>query len=59
MGNRKSGEQNVRNLTKNASGTYSVSLPIELVRQLHWQRGQQLVVVRKGDRLVIQDWGVK
>lgn len=59
MGNRRSGEQNVRNLTKNASGTYSVSLPIELIRQLGWQRGQQLVVVKKGEKLMIQDWGIK
>jgi hypothetical protein len=59
MGTRKSGEQNVRNLTKNASGTYSISVPIELVRQLNWQVGQQVIVTKQGSKLVVQDWGVR
>lgn len=56
MGTRKSGEHQIRNLTKNSTGTYQISVPIKLIRQLRWQQGQQLVVKKQGDKLVIQDW---
>lgn len=56
MGARKAGEQQVRNLTQNTTGTYSISLPIELIRVLNWQQGQKLVVSRSGKKLVIEDW---
>lgn len=56
MGTRKAGEQQVRNLTQNRTGTYSISLPIELIRQLKWQQGQKLVVSKRGKNLVIEDW---
>lgn len=56
MGARKAGEQQVRNLTQNRTGTYSVSLPIELIRALKWKQGQRVVVSRSGNNLVIKDW---
>lgn len=56
MGTRKASEQKVRNLTVNSTGTYSVSLPINLIQELRWQRGQRLVVSKQGKKLVIQDW---
>lgn len=56
MGARKAGEQQVRNLTQNRTGTYSLSLPIELVRALGWRQGQKVVVSKSGKKLVIEDW---
>lgn len=56
MGARKIDEQQIRNLTQNTTGTYTVSLPIQLVKQLRWQRGQRLTVTRQGKKLIIQDW---
>jgi hypothetical protein len=56
MGARKAGEQQVRNLTQNRTGTYSISLPIELIRSLKWQQGQKLIVSKRGKNLVIEDW---
>lgn len=56
MGTKKAGEQNKRVITQNSTGTYSVSLPIELVKQLHWQRRQKVVIKRQGSKLVITDW---
>ena len=55
MGARKTGEQQIRNLTKNSTGTYQISVPIELIRLLRWQRGQQVVVKKVGKKLVIED----
>ena len=56
MGTRRAGEQEVRNLTQNRTGTYQVSLPIELIRKLRWQQGQKLTVRKSGDRLIVEDW---
>ena len=56
MGARRAGEQQVRNLTVNRTGTYSISLPIELVRALKWQQSQKLIVSKRGKTLVIEDW---
>lgn len=56
MGVRRAGEQNVRNLTQNKTGTYSISLPIEYIRELKWQQGQKLDVSIRGNKIVIEDW---
>ena len=56
MGTVKAGEHGVRVLQKNNTGSYSVSLPVEVIRQLKWQQGQKLTVQKRGKTLVIQDW---
>lgn len=56
VGTRKVEEEHLRNLTKNSTGTYSVSIPIALVRKLKWQRGQKLTVRQQGKKLIIEDW---
>ena len=56
MGTRRAGEQQIRNLTQNRTGTYSISLPIEMIRQLKWQQSQKLTVSKRGKTLVIEDW---
>ncbi len=56
MGVRKAGQENIRNLTQNSTGTYSISVPISLVRKLRWQRGQKLTVRQQGKKLIVEDW---
>jgi len=56
MGTRKSGEQNIRSITQNRTGTYQISLPIQLIRELNWQQRQKVVVSKRGDKLIIRDW---
>lgn len=56
MGTVKAGQHNVRVLQKNNTGSYSVSLPVEVVRQMRWQQGQKLTVEKRGNALLIQDW---
>lgn len=55
MGRRKVGQENIRTLYRSA-GTYSVSLPINLVRQFNWRERQRLVVEQYGDGILIRDW---
>ena len=46
-----------RKLTKVASGSsYSLTLPIEFIRELGWQEHQKLTVTLDGDQLVVKDW---
>lgn len=56
MGAKRTGEEDVRVITQNGSGTYSVSLPIKVVRNLRWRQGQKVVVEQKGKTIVIMDW---
>ena len=55
MARRSLEERNIRTLTKR-SASYSVTLPIEIIRTLQWREGQKVVVEQKGESLVIKDW---
>ena len=56
MGTRKAGEQQVRNITINSSGTYQISIPKQLIGELRWRSGQKVMVTKMGDKLLIEDW---
>ena len=56
MGRQKIGKESVRTITQNNSGTYSVTLPKELMRELRWQKRQRVTVKRKGKQLLITDY---
>jgi hypothetical protein len=56
MGTYKAGSQNKRVLQKNNTGTYTVSVPIELIRELKWQSGQKLTLEKRGKTIVIGDF---
>jgi AbrB family looped-hinge helix DNA binding protein len=34
--------------------TYAISIPIEIIRQLNWQKGDYLVVRRNANQIVIE-----
>jgi len=57
MGRRKIGEEHIRSLTRGSGGfSYSLILPLDLVKELGWRSKQKLVVKRYGDGLIIKDW---
>ncbi len=56
---RKQGEQNIRKLAKVGGGaTYSITLPIEIIRKFKWKEKQKLVVEAdmKKKVIIIKDW---
>ena len=55
MGRRESGEEHVRNIQK-SKGSYSVTLPINIVRSLKWRERQKVVIRKDGKRIIIEDW---
>ena len=56
MANRKSGETNIRKLTKLGGKSIGLTLPIELVRELGWREKQKVVVKRVRGGVMIKDW---
>jgi bifunctional DNA-binding transcriptional regulator/antitoxin component of YhaV-PrlF toxin-antitoxin module len=51
--------RNIRKLSRVGRGnTYSLTLPIEMIRKLKWQRTQKIEVEldEKKGRLIIKDW---
>jgi len=53
MRQRVSRKRKLRTLQVNNTGTVTVSLPVEIVRQLGWERGQKVIVERRGNKLSI------
>ena len=45
MGRRKLGQRNVRKLTKIGTGSYGITLPIEIIREFRWRERQKLELV--------------
>ncbi len=51
------GPERERKLSKVASGSsYSLTLPIEFIRELGWKEKQKLTVTLDGEQLIIKDW---
>lgn len=56
MARRKINEREVRKLQQ-TKGSYTITIPIELVRKYKWKERQKLVVESFGkDKIVIKDW---
>ncbi len=54
--------KNIRKLSRVGSGkTYSVTLPIEGIRDLGWKEKQKVVVEfdKKNKRFIVKDWKLK
>lgn len=57
MARKKLEDRNVRKLTRTGGGkSISVTLPIELVRELKWRDRQKVVVTKRGKGLLVEDW---
>lgn len=55
MGRRK--EENIRKIQQSGKkGSYHLTLPIKVMRELKWKEGQKVVVKRVSKRVIIEDW---
>ncbi len=55
MARRNLKNRNVRNIQR-SHGSYYVTLPIEIVRELKWRERQKVVVKKSGKGIGIKDW---
>ena len=56
MGRRKIEDKNIRKIQKSGNGTYHVSIPIEIVRNMKLRERQKVVVKQRGTSIKISDW---
>ncbi len=58
MARRKIEERNIRKLSRvGGNKTYSITIPIELIREFGWSEKQKLVIKKYGkDKILIEDW---
>ena len=59
MANRKSGETNIRKLTKLGGKSIGLTLPIELVRELGWREKQRVIVKKIKGGFTVRDYRSK
>ena len=56
MSRRKIGKESVRKI-QHSNGTYYITIPIRIMRELSWQERQKVVVKKSGkEKIVISDW---
>ena len=59
MSRRRREDYGVRSLNKISNGkSYSITLPVEVIRKFRWQKKQklQLKIDEKRKRIIIEDW---
>jgi len=54
--NRKTSEKNIRQLTRLGKTSLSITIPRDLVVELGWRENQKLIVKKRGQGIMIEDW---
>lgn len=56
MPRRKLINRNTRNIMRGGNGSYSVTIPVEMIKKLGWQERQKVVFSLRGKTITIKDW---
>ena len=56
MARQKLENKSIRKLGKSGSKSIVVTLPIEIIRELGWRSKQKVVVKKRGEKIIIEDW---
>lgn len=46
---------NERIIQKNSTGTYTITIPVNMIRNLKWRQGQRVVIEEKNKSITIKD----
>ncbi len=49
-------EKDIRTISKTKSGSYFVTIPVEIIRELKLKKGQKVRVNKYGKSILIKDW---
>ncbi len=55
MARRKLEDKNTRKILKRGD-SYTITLPIDMVRELKWREKQKVKVKKSGSKIIIEDW---
>lgn len=56
MARRKLKNKNIRKLSRIGNKSIGLTLPIDFLRELKWREKQKVVVKKRGNKLIIEDW---
>ncbi len=56
MTTRKTGEKNIRKLTRVGKSSIAVTIPVEMLRELKWKERQKVILALKNGQITINDW---
>lgn len=56
MADKKEKDKNIRKLTRVGRGSISVTIPVEMIKELKWKERQKVVLSLHGEKITIQDW---
>jgi len=56
MGVQKAIDKNIRKLTRVGKTSLSITIPVEMVKELKWKERQKVVVHLSGKKIIIEDW---
>jgi hypothetical protein len=56
MTRQKIGSENIRKISSVGGASFSITIPIEYMRELKWREKQKVVVKKRGKKLTIEDW---
>ncbi len=48
--------KHIRALTRLGTTSTAVTIPIDIMRNLKWRKGQKVTVRQSGNKLIIEDW---
>jgi bifunctional DNA-binding transcriptional regulator/antitoxin component of YhaV-PrlF toxin-antitoxin module len=48
--------QDERKLTLAGKGSYYVTIPIAMIKQLGWKKGEKKIIRKQGKKIIIEDW---
>lgn len=49
-------KKEIRKIGKNNQGTYYITIPKEVIKELYFREKQKVVVLKSGDKIMIKDW---
>ncbi len=55
MSRRKLEDKNIRKIAKHGE-SYTITIPIEIIREFGWKEKQKVVIKKKGKSFNVSDW---
>lgn len=55
MARRKLEDNHIRKITKSGD-SYSITIPIEIIREFKWKEKQKVVISKRGKTFKVSDW---
>ncbi len=48
--------EDVRKLAVVGSKTYCITIPLGMIKELGWKKGQKMRIRLRGEKIIVEDW---